>query len=203
MSKCPMCGRDDMNIFRDEACLSCRIGEYLGALNALGRRARILPESDPGMPHHSFVQKLGSVREACIQPEEGGIDFIELWRTDTRFVTWFTIAYLIKFNEKYDKRDLNASLGEPSSAFHERAPLKEYQWKGGQLARILSSDATLKKALMPNQGQIEVRVEPKSDIVAITEVVGDSYPEPELEHIEAIERIVAHIRELPRKPKDG
>jgi hypothetical protein len=197
MSKCPVCGKDDVNIFRGEACLACRIGAYLDTLNALVRRARILTDDDPDIPHHSFFQKLGSVREACIQLYGGRIDFIELWRTDLRFVTWFTIAYLIKAIKKYDKRDLTASLGEPFSAFHERIPLKEYKWKGGLLAQILSSDMTLQRALMPNKSQIEIIIESRNNLVAITEVVGDSYPDPELEHIEAIESIIDHVRELP------
>lgn len=197
MSKCPVCGKDDMNIFRSEACLSCRIGAYFDPLSAFGRRGRILTDDNPDIPHHSFFQKLGSVREACIQLDGGGIDFIELWRTDSRFVTWFTIAYLIKAMKNYDSWDLTASLGEPFSAFHERIPLKKYEWKGGLLAQILSSDIALQKALTPNKGQIEIRFESRDHFVVITEVVGDSYPDPELEHIEAIEGIINHFRELP------
>lgn len=197
MSQCPVCGKDDMNIFRSDACLACRIGAYADGLNALGRRARILTDDDPNVPHHSFFQKLGSVREVCIQPEQGGIDFIELWRTDTRFVTWFTIAYLIKAIKNHDRRDLSASLGEPFSAFRERIPLKKYEWKGGLLAQILSSDTTLQRALMPNKGQIEIRIDSRNHLVTITEVVGDSYPDPEPEHIEAIVSIIDHIRKLP------
>lgn len=193
MDYCPVCGKSNISLFRDKACLDCRIGRYVDVLNSFGMATKILQDNDPNAPYHSIFKKIGSVREACVQLEGRRIRFIELWRTDTRNVTWFTIAYLVIQDYNYNKKDIKASLGEPYSVWHEREPLKEYQWEGGLLAQLLSSDSVLKELLKPNKGQLEIRFESKSHIVAITEVVGDHYPDPELEHIEAIERIIDHI----------
>ena len=196
MSRCPVCGRENVYMFRDQACKYCRTDAFLKALNSQGIPASVMPDEDPDAPRHSFFDKIGFLREALIRVEKGSIQFIELWRTDTRNVTWFTVAYLARIGGDVAGSELKASLGEAFSVWHERKPLKEYRWEGGSLAQTLSADPILKEALTPNESQLETYYESKGKLAVITEVVGDHYPDPERKHFEAIERVMDHMREL-------
>lgn len=175
-----------------------RVATYIQKLKMLGLSARGLTHNDPEEPLHSFFEKMMIGRgnkEGCIKLEGRNIQFIELWRMDSKGGAMVTIAYLVRANIGDNEKDFNASWTAPFASFL-KSGMKEYSWKGGLLAQSLNSDIVLKEMLMPYQRALKIHVESKNQYVAIVENLGDRsyYPDPEMRHIEAMERIAYHIR---------